>query len=152
MKINRLRIAMIVCITTVAMMSCNNSPEKKAEKVEDAKEAVVNATNDLDKARQDSADEYNQYKVASDSRIRENDSLLVVLKARIKEEKREARITYEKELNQLEEKNEKLKARIHGYKENDKNKWESFKLGFNQDMDALGKSISALAHRNMDKK
>ena len=142
---------MVVFLTT-ALIACNNSPEKKAEKVEDAKEAVVTATNDLDKARQDSADEYNQYKTASESRIRENDSLLVVLKARIKEEKKEARTAYEKEVNAMEEKNEKLKAKIHEYKENDKSKWESFKLGFNQDMDALGKSISNLAHKNMDKK
>ena len=152
MKINRMRIVMIACVATIVMISCNNSPEKKAEKVEDAKEAVVNATNDLDKARQDSADEYNQYKTASESRIRENDSLLVVLKARIKEEKKDARTAYEKEVNTLEEKNEKLKKQINEYKESDKSKWESFKLSFNQEMDELGKSISALAHKNMTKK
>jgi hypothetical protein len=38
------------------------------------------------------------------------------------------------------------------YKESDKNGWEAFKLSFNKDMDALGKSISEMAQKNMDKK
>ena len=152
MKNNNVKILFLACITTATMISCTESPKKEAEKVENAKEAVVDAKIDLAKARQDSADEYTQYKMASETRIRENDSLIADLKTRIKEEKKEARSAYEKQVKILDEKNEKLKATIHEYKENDKNKWQSFKLKFNQDMDELGKSISALAHRNMDKK
>lgn len=152
MKNNNVKILFLACFTTATMISCTSSPQKEAEKVENAKEAVVDAKIDLAKARQDSADDYNQYKLASETRIRENDSLIADLKTRIKEEKKEARSAYERQVKILDEKNEKLKATIHAYKEDDKNKWQSFKLKFNQDMDELGKSISKMAHKNMDKK
>lgn len=152
MKKNYLKSVFILFIAAAGMVACNNSPEKKAEKVEDAKAAVIVATDELSKAREDSAAEYNKYKEMSEDRIHKNDSLIADLKLSLKEEKKEANDAYEKQLSALDEKNTKLKEKIQAYKAGDRTKWESFKLGFNQDMDALGKSISSMANRNMGKK
>jgi hypothetical protein len=59
-----------------------------------------------------------------------------------------ARTKYLKELDALEQKNDLLKSKINLYNNGAKDKWEAFKKGFNQEVDDLGKSISALATKN----
>jgi uncharacterized protein HemX len=111
----------------------------------------LEAKQDLQQARIDSANEYNVYREESEAKLRENDRQIAELKLQMKAERKEIRVKYEKEVVALDEKNENLKIKIKEYKEGDKSNWQSFKEGFNQDLDAVGKSISAMAHRN-DKK
>ncbi len=156
-KINKMKSltfknTLAVILISTSVLACNNSTEKKAEKVEDAKEKVIVATEALDKARVDSANEYQMYKEASEKKISENNEKILALKAKIKAEKKALRIENQHALDELDRKNEKLKVRMQQYKNADKNSWEAFKLNFNKDMDALGKSISAMAQKNMDKK
>jgi hypothetical protein len=141
----------IVLIST-AVLACDTSTEKKEENVENAKEKVIIATDALDKARADSANEYQLYKEASDKKISENNDKILALKEQIRLEKTEMKIKHEKALDELDQKNATLKLRMQQYKQADKNSWEAFKLSFNKDLDDLGKSISSLAQRNMDKK
>lgn len=152
MKIFTIKNAFALVIIGGSVLACNSSTEKKAEKVEDAKEQVIQATEALDKARMDSANDYMAYKLASEKQIRENNEKILELKEKIKEEKAEMRKENQEALTDLDHKNEKLKQRMQEYKESDKASWAEFKLKFNQDMDALGKSISALAQKNMGKK
>lgn len=141
-----------VILMSTSILACNTSMEKKEEKVADAQEKVVIATVALDKARLDSANEYQMFKERSEKKIAENNDKILALKEEIREEKIELRLKNQKDLDKLDEENVKLKKRMQEYKQAGKNSWESFKLSFNKDMDALGKSISGLAQKNMDKK
>lgn len=152
MKLFTIKNAVALIIVSASVLACNSSTEKKAEKVEDAKEQVIQATDALDKAREDSANDYLAYKEASENQIKRNNEKISELKEKIRAEKAEMRKENQEALNELDHKNAKLKQRIQEYKESDKASWAAFKLSFNQDMDALGKSISALAQKNMDKK
>jgi hypothetical protein len=133
-------------------LACDSSTAKKEENVENAKEKVIIATDALDKARIDSANEYQHYKEESDKKINENNEKILALKQEIQLEKSEMKRKNQKELDELDQKNMKLKLRMQAYKQADRNSWEAFKLNFNKDMDELGKSISELAQKNMDKK
>jgi hypothetical protein len=143
---------LFVIFISSSILACNSSTEKKEENVENAKEKVIIATDALDKARADSANEYQHYKEESEKKINENNEKILALKQEIQLEKSEMKRKNQKELDELDRKNLKLKLRMQEYKQGDKNAWQEFKLNFNKDMDELGKSISELAHKNMDKK
>jgi len=139
------------CIAIAALTGCNNSTEKKAENVEDAKAIVTEATSDLNAARIDSANDFIRYQKASELKITENNNKIAELKAKMLAEKMEANTRYANQLDELDKKNMQLKSRIQDYKGGSKDKWDMFKLNFNKDMDDLGKSISAFAEKNMKK-
>lgn len=140
-----LKTNLLICIVFAALIGCDNSPETAAQKVENAKLNVAQAKNDLDQARIDSASEYKKYKEASDTRIKENETRIEKLKEDIKAERKENRELFQRRIVELDAQNEKLKARMHEFKEGSRDAWESFKTGFNHDMDALGKSISSIS-------
>jgi hypothetical protein len=152
MKSFTIKKVLAVVIISASVLACNTSTEKKEENVENAKEKVVIATDELDKARADSANEYQMYRDASDKKISDNNEKILALKEEIKLERSELRTKNQKAIDELDQKNMKLKDRIKQYKQGDKNGWEAFKLSLNKDMDELGKSISSMAQKNMDKK
>ena len=80
--------------------------------MEDAKVNVIAAQNDLDKARDDSAKEFQAYKDASDLRIQENENKIADLTEAIRAEKAETRSTHQKEVDELDAQNAKMKLRI----------------------------------------
>jgi len=49
----------------------------------------------------------------------------------------------------LQLKNTELKLKIENYKQGASQKWELFKVDFNNDLDQLGKSISKMANNNL---
>jgi hypothetical protein len=152
MKLFTIQNVIVVVFLSTSAIACNTSTEKKAENVEIAKEKVIIATDALDKARVDSANEYQIYKEASDKKISDNNDKILALKAEIQLEKSELKLKNQKALDELDQKNMKLKLKMQQYKQADKNSWERFKLSFNKELDEMGKSISALAQKNMNKK
>jgi uncharacterized protein YeaO (DUF488 family) len=147
MKTTILKMILLASISTAGMTSCT-SPEKK---VEDATIKVVEAKQELEQARADSA-EYAKYKENAEAQLRENDQKIADLKEQMKKEKKEIRMEYYKQLAELDAKNAKLKIRMQEYKDGVKNEWASFKQQFNEEMNEVGKSISAVAQKNMNKK
>lgn len=145
MKTINLKVTALACIMIFGMSNCKNSPSDKAQKVENAQEDLNIAEKNLQKAVLDSTNEYDRYKMDSESKLKENDLKIAQLKANLKSDKAEIRTKYENELVALENKNAKLKTSIADYKETDKNKWEKFKTNFNHDLDELGQSISRMA-------
>ena len=141
----------MACVTAGVMSACNPSPKKEAEKVEEAKEDLQEAKEDLEQARLDSINGYFSFKEEADARIAENEKQIALIKEKLQLEKQEIREKYEKELDNLQKKNEELKLRVEENRKNAKDKWEAFKLSFNQEMDELGQSLSAMAQRNMKK-
>jgi len=147
MKTINLKVAALAFITIFGMSNCKNSPADKAQKVENARENLNTAEQDLHAAVVDSTNEYDRYKMESEAKLKENDLKIAQLKANLKSDKAEIRTKYENELTSLENKNAKLRTSIADYKETDKNKWEKFKSNFNQDLDELGQSISRIANK-----
>jgi phosphopantetheine adenylyltransferase len=118
--------------------------------LEKAKANVAAASQDLDIAREDSA-EYANYKIESGKKLRENELLIADMKDKMKSERKETTVKYEKQLDSLSRQNSQLRNNMHTYNSAGKANWELFKKGFNKELDALGKSISQLAERNQKK-
>lgn len=137
-----LAIASTVIIATTS--SCNSSTEK----VEDAAVKVENASEDLAKAKEEFNLEYNKFKLESDQRTIENDKLIADLKIQKSKIKKEAKAEYDKKIADLETRNSNLKQKLTDYKEEGKDKWESFKIEFNHDMDELGKALTDFTNSN----
>ena len=144
-----LKIALLAFFASAMLMACDNSPENKAEKVEEAKSNLEDAKNDLNQAIADSTSDYIKFKAEAETKLSENDRTIANLKVQMKHEKKVTKMAYNKMIDDLEDKNAHLKMRIAENKETAKDKWENFKLGFNKDMDELGKSISQTAKQNM---
>lgn len=145
-----LKMTFLLILATVVITSCNFSTEQKSATLEKAKANVEEASQDLDIAREDSA-EYANYKIESEKKLKENELLIADMKDRMKSERKETTIKYEKQLDSLDKQNSQLRNNIHMYSSEGKANWELFKKGFNKELDALGKSISQLAERNMKK-
>ncbi len=141
------KLALISYAATVAMISCNNSTESKAEKVEEAKENVKDATKELNEARLDSAKQYANYRSEIEQRLIANDNEIAAIKIQIKAEKADTRSNSEKELDKLTQQNNRLKTTLKEHADGSYSTWELFKISLNREVDELGKSISALSHK-----
>lgn len=148
MKKNILKLSFVACIAIMGLASCNSTPEKKAEDVEAAKENLIDAQDDLQQARIDSINDYNDFQKESEMKLQSNDESIALLKEKIKTEKKEVRIKLEENLDALKEKNAKLKIRMAEYKSEGKTNWEEFKQDVNKEIDELGKAISEAAQKN----
>ena len=145
MKTIRFKVAMLTGIAMLGIVSCTNSPSKKAEVLEDAKENVLEAEQGLDKAVNDSINEYERYKMEAEAKLVENDLKIAALKTNMKAERIEVRTNYEKQLNELEQRNAALKVSISEYQESDINKWEKFKSIVNQDIEEIKLAITRMS-------
>ncbi len=139
------RYSILAFFTVVFATACTTSPEKETEALNDAKEKVVDAKADLLEAKKDSAEEYNKYKTVVLYTLTDNEKKIEELKEKRKSETSTSRAKYLKELADLEKKNAELKSKMNMYQDGPKDKWEAFKKAFNQEVDDLGKAISALA-------
>jgi hypothetical protein len=52
----------------------------------------------------------------------------------------------------LEKKNAEMKDQVKDFKTGTSQKWDDFKLSVNQRMDSIGKSLSEMSQRNINKK
>jgi len=150
MKTTLFTMTFLAFLAATGLTGCNFTTEQKAETLEDAKANMEEASADLDQARLDSAETAN-YKVETEIKLRSNDLLIADMKDKMKAEREETRARYTKSLDSLEQQNSRLRNNIKTYNSAGKENWEKFKQSFNKEMDALGKSISQLAERNMKK-
>ena len=151
MKTNILKVALIAGITSFGVISCNESPADKEVKVEEAQENLDEAQQELVQATTDSINEYTQFRQESEMKLQSNDEKIARLREKNTSDKKDLKIKYDKRINELEEKNNKLKARIKDCKDDDsQTSWASFKQSINEEMDEVGKSISDMAQKNMN--
>lgn len=134
MKNQMFYIMILALIAGVMITGCNTSTQK----VEKAKDKVDQAQDDLDQATLDYHAEIESFKNETREKTITNDQMIAELKARIAKEKKDARVMYEKNIAELEKKNNELKESINNYKDEGKDNWESFKDEFNSDMENLG--------------
>jgi predicted nucleic acid-binding Zn-ribbon protein len=128
----------IVLIAGSVLTGCNSNREKR---VEDAKENVKQANQDLKDAQTDSISDWQQFKNDAEIKISANEQRIAEFKVKIKTTSKEFKAKYDREITVLEQKNVELKKKINEYKYEGKDKWEEFKQGFNHDMDVVEKAL-----------
>jgi 3-dehydroquinate dehydratase len=144
-------LSVIIFIAGSAITGCQSSAtkvEKAENNLKEAKENVIEARVDLYNARNDSVTEYQKFKKDAEEKIIAQNKSITEFKARISKEKKENRAKYEKKLAELEQKNSDLKKKLDDYKDDGQDKWTSFKIEFNHDMDELGKAFKDLTVKN----
>jgi phosphoenolpyruvate-protein kinase (PTS system EI component) len=117
--------------------SCTTS----SEKVKNAQEDVSDAKEVLQQAQEDYAIDLETYRIETTNKIEANRKSIIALRARIENEKKEAKAEYTKQIADLEQKNSDMKKRIIEYKADSKESWQSFKTEFKKDMDDLELAI-----------
>jgi hypothetical protein len=136
--------AIAVMAVTIAS-SYGQEPDKKSQKarenLKEAKTDVVDAKQDLKQAQMDSVSDYQNFKKESDAKIKDNEKSIADLKVKSAKIEQKNKAAYEKKVNDLEQKNTKLKDELADYKEGSPDKWTSFKNEFNHDINELGRAI-----------
>ena len=123
------------------LIGCNINREKK---VEDAKENVKQANQDLKDAQAQYEKDWQQFKTDAESKITANEKSIDEFKAEIKTASKKFKAKYEREVVVLEQKNIELKKKISEYKYEGKDKWEEFKQAFNKDLDIVGNGLKEI--------
>lgn len=144
MKKSIIKLTAIVFTTTLIAASCNTP----AQKVEEAKEDVIEAHEDLNKAKEEYLIDVENYRAETVNKINANNQSIIDFNARVENQKKEAKADYKKKVAELEQKNSDMKKRMEEYKADGKENWESFKSEFNHDMEELGKAFNDLTVNN----
>lgn len=145
-----LKITCIGFISMFALTSCGNTSE---EKIEDAQEDVADAEQELREAETQLKIDYDNYKLETEKELLENEQRIEELRLEIKKEKVAAtRAKREKELEELESRNETLRQKFQNFKYNAREDWETFKIDFNNEMQELNQSIKDFFTRDEVKK
>lgn len=134
-----------IFITSTIITSCN-TPSQKVEK---AIKKVEDANKDLDKANQEYLEDIENYRQETAKKIAANGQSITELKKRIAYAKQDARINYNNQIAELEQKNIDLEKKLADYKGEGKDKWKIFEEEFNHDMDELGKALNDLTVKNV---
>jgi hypothetical protein len=85
-------------------------------------------------------EEWIKFKNESELKIGNNEIQIAELNREIKSQGELSEALYKKKVAYLEQQNKFMKARLESYEKGPSN-WESFKYGFNYDMDAIGKAL-----------
>ena len=149
MKTKLIYKVLLTVLVSITISSCNKSPKAKEEVLIDAKQDVETAKEDPNEATSDSIVEFNKYKSSIQIKLAENEKVISDLKAKIKDKDRKTQTLYYKQLENLQLRNAELKLKIETYKQGPTQKWELFKVDFNNELDKLGKSISSTANNNL---
>jgi flagellar motility protein MotE (MotC chaperone) len=139
MKIKYFILTIIVLIAGSAATGYNRNHVKTAG---NAKENVKQTIQDAKDARSDTLSDWQQFKIDAKVKINENEKKIDGFKADMKTAGKKVKAEYKKEVVRLDKQNNELKVKLNEYKYEGKDNWEKFKVGFNHDMDVVGKSIS----------
>ena len=143
MKKTFFAMAFNVVLAAAVFTSC----QTKEEKVADAQENVQEAKEELSEAKAELNAEYPAYRTEVENRIKMNEERIAQLRKNIGNGGKPLDAERAKRIDELEEKNAQLRARLVGY-ETERSDWESFKREFNHDMDELGAAIEDLGKDN----
>jgi len=138
MKTKHFILTGLVLITGLIFIGCN---ENREQKVEDAKEDVRQANEDLIAAEAEYNSEWLQFKSNVEAKILANQQLIDDFKIAMKATSAAFRTKYENEVLTLEQKNIELTKKLNEYKYEGKDKWEEFKTGFNNDVDIVATAL-----------
>ncbi|HEY5748820.1 MAG TPA: hypothetical protein VIU12_22275 [Chryseolinea sp.] len=135
-------------LTGVMIAASLTTFAQEDKKAKEARKDVAEAKKDLREAKTDSAADYQKFKTASETKIRENQMEIASLKAKKSTDTKEVKDRYDKRVVALEQKNNDLKKKINGAGTVKTSAWPTFKREFNHDMNALGHAIKDIGVDN----
>ena len=134
----------ITTVMAIAMLTgCQSSGTKvdnAQQNVQDAKDKVVVAQQELSQAFKDSIQQFRKEETEG---IAANEKSIAEFRAKIAKEDKESRARNEQKLADLEQQNRDMKARLEQFKEDSKDNWDAFRFKFKHDMDNLGSAFKA---------
>lgn len=136
----------------LVVTSCNSPSTKAAranDNVEEAKDELNEAKVEAEVQQQKAAtaEEWKVFKSDSEVKIKENETRIAEVKAKMMKPGKTLDSMYQRKINTLEEKNNNLRVKVNTY-ENNQSDWESFKREYNHDMDEIGNGFKDLTIDN----
>ena len=146
MKTSNIMFFMSVLLLCFVTTRCT-SP---ATKVDDAKENLQDAEQDLAKSLKDSTEaaDWKEFKVAAQTKIDANRSDIAALREKKSKGGKFMDPIYGEQILTLEQRSLALQTRIDDYEKYHSN-WETFKREFDHDMEEIGKSLKDISADNI---
>ena len=144
-------IKQLLTFATVGVLSgtvYTGCTDTSAKKVEDAKEQVDVANEDLKAAKAKFDDEFHTFKLESEQKISANEKSIDALEVKMDKAGPKAKTKYGNKIADLKVKNHELKEKIEDYNHEGKDSWERFKDGFNREMDKITLALKDLTTDN----
>ena len=137
MKNSIVLLAITALSTTAILSSCSSS----SDKVQDEQEKVLEAKEELAEAEKEYQAEIKSYREENNKKIAANEKSIAEFKERIRKDKLEAKEDYYERIAELEQQNSDMKVKLDEFETTSKDKWETFKMEYNRDMENLGLAL-----------
>jgi len=136
-----LTLAVIGCMASAFLMGCGDSPEQKVENALENSGYAPQAPSD---GQTEYEAKWRRFKRASERTIKANQYRIEAFKEKMEEAGPTFKARYRNEAAALEIRNLILKKKLGEYKEGGAAKLEEFRTNFNDDIDVVGRSMTAL--------
>ena len=123
------------------LTGCGESPEQK---VDNALENAGYVFQEPSDAQMEYGAKWKRFKRTSEHTIKANEYRIEAFKEKMEEAGPTFKARYRNEAAVLELRNLMLKKNLKEYKDGGQVKWEEFRTNFNDDIDGVGKSMTAL--------
>jgi hypothetical protein len=133
--------AVIACMASACFTGCSETPEQK---VDNAMENAGYAPQAPRDGQTECEAKWRRFKRASERTINANENRIVAFKQKMEEAGPTFKARYRSEAAVLELRNRKLKILLGEYKDGGAAKLEEFRLNFNDNIDGVGRSMTAL--------
>lgn len=145
-------LALTTFIAGSALVGCQTSTQKEQEakdKISAAQGDVQDAKEELMEARKEAtSEEWHTFKNKTLAKVNENETRIAELKVKMKKTGSSIDAIYAKKIEELEQKNKDIEAKVTTYKNDRSSDWESFKREYNHDMDELGDALKDMTVNN----
>jgi len=131
-------------IVGTCFVGCEKSSKQK---VENAKENLESAQQELNDARVGYLVEWEIFKTESAQKIEGNEKNIAVFREKMETGGSDANKKFAKEVADLEKKNRDLKKKLENY-DGGQSQWVEFKADFQRELDQIGKKIEGLFRDN----
>lgn len=139
----------IVGTTLVGCKSTTKEEIESQEKVDVAEQNFKDAKDSLVAAKKEAtAEEWQTFRNQTDSVISYNEAQIAELKLKMQKTGKSVDAKYQKNIDNLEQRNKDLKVKVDTYKNDANSDWQSFKREFNHDIDEIGKAFQDLTVDN----
>jgi len=145
MKNNIFTLAVMGLMAGTLVTGCGKTTEQK---VQNARENVGDAKQDLKDAQTAYLAEWQTFKRESEQTIAANEKRIDRFKEKMDKAGPKVKAKYSKDVAVLEQRNRDLKKKLEEYKDEGQSKWEEFKTNFKHDMDGVGKTMTDLFKDN----
>ncbi|MDI1255102.1 MAG: hypothetical protein PSV16_03295 [Flavobacterium sp.] len=138
-------LAVALLLAGFTFVGCKNSNDKIEEAQEDvtvAKENEVDAEQEFDAVKNDTAvSDYAKLKAATAKLVADNETRIAEFKVKLKTESAANQKKFQVKIDKLEAKNNALKADLDAYTDSGKEKWDAFKNRVQKNVDDIDKDI-----------